>query len=350
MTANNFSRIKILYVGNGSVGSNSLSLFNGFQSNVNRAVLVDTKFFDSPPQFSLRRIFLYFFPEYYGYISSQIIDRLVRRKVSMENPDVVIVFKGIYLNSSTLDKIHCLKVHYHPDDSSNPLNRTTIFSAAEHVYNIHFTSKKHNISEIFHRTGRYVFFIWYAYDDRWHCRTTPLNFSNPKYRIGFIGHMRPDRSELMLNLAHKYGKNLAISGLKWNRIRNLKLLATLYPPSYGESFSSFVAMAPVQLGLLNSDNRDQHTARSFEIPAAGGLLLAEDTADHREIFDSEENVLFFKSENDLIDRISWIAANPEKVQKIAENGFLHITGNSNTWRDRSSEILNTIIQYKSKLI
>jgi hypothetical protein len=266
----------------------------------------------------------------------------------MENPDVVFVFKGIYLNKSTLEMIDCLKVHYHPDDSSNPLNRTTIFSEAERIYDIHFTSKKHNINEIFQRTGKTVFFIWYAYDERWQFRTAPLNFSNPKYRIGFIGHMRPDRNELILNLAYKYGKNLAVSGLKWNRIRNLKHLATLYPPSYGASFSRFVAMAPVQLGLLNSDNRDQHTARSFEIPAAGGLLLAEDTADHREIFLSEENVIFFKNENDLIDRISWIAANPEKAQKIAENGFLHITRNSNTWRDRSSEILNTIIQYNLK--
>ena len=72
MTANNFSKIKILYVGNGGVGSNSLSLFTGFQSNVNRSVLVDTKFFDSPTRLSFRRIFLYFFPKYYGFIFSQL--------------------------------------------------------------------------------------------------------------------------------------------------------------------------------------------------------------------------------------------------------------------------------------
>jgi hypothetical protein len=343
MTTNNFGRTKILFVGHGGVGSNAASLFTGFQSNVNRAVLVDTKFFDSPAKYSFRQIILYFFPKFYGHISSQIISRNVRQKVSIEKPDILFAFKGNYLSRSTLKKLDCLKVHYHPDDSSNPLNRTAIFNAAESFYDIHFTSKKHNISEIFHRTGKKVFFIWYAYDERWHFRATPLNFNYPKYQIGFIGHMRPDRSELILNLANKYGKKLAVSGLKWNRIQNLKFLASLYPPSYEESFSSFVAMAPVQLGLLNSDNRDQHTARSFEIPAAGGLILAEDTAEHREIFDSEKNALFFKSEADLYDKIFWVAAYPEEAQKIAENGFLHITRNQNTWKDRAIEILKILV-------
>lgn len=342
MATSDFHRIKILFVGHNSVGSNALSLFIGFQSKVDRAVLVDTKFFDSPPKISLRRIILYFFPKFYGYVSSLIIGITVRLKVYTEKPDILFAFKGNYLSGSTLKRIDCLKVHYHPDDSSNPINRTPIFNSAESCYDIHFTSKKHNISEIIHRTGKKVFFIWYAYDERWQFRAAPLNFNDSKYQIGFIGHMRPDRSELILNLANKYGKKLAVSGLKWNRIRNLKFLASLYPPSYGESFSSFVAMAPVQLGLLNSDNRDQHTARSFEIPAAGGLILAEDTTEHREIFASEENAIFFKNEYDLYERLSWIEAHPEKAQKIAENGFLHITQNQNTWSDRASEILNKI--------
>jgi hypothetical protein len=348
MSSNNFRRIKILFVGHGGVGSNASSLFTGLQSNVDRAVLVDTKFFDSPAKISVRRIILYFFPKFYGYVSSQIIGRIVWKRISIEKPDIFFAFKGNYLNGATLKRIDCLKVHYHPDDSSNPINRTAIFNGAESFYDIHFTSKKHNVSEIYHRTDKKVFFIWYAYDERWQFRATPLNFDYPKYQIGFIGHMRPDRSELILNLANKYGKKFAISGLKWDRIRNLQFLASLYPPSYGELFSSFVAMAPVQLGLLNSDNRDQHTARSFEIPAAGGLILAEDTAEHREIFVSEDNAIFFKSENDLYDKLSWIEAHPEKAQKIAENGFLHITRNKNTWKDRASEILNTIFDMNLK--
>jgi len=343
MMLNSFSGMRILFVGHGGIGSNASSLFTGFQSNVNRAVFIDTKFFDSPPRLSLRRVVLYFFPKFYGYVASQIIGRSVRHQVTKEIPDIIFAFKGNYLNRSTLNRIKCLKVHYHPDDSSNLRNRTAIFNAAEGLYDVHFTSKKHNLNEIFHRTGKNVFFIWYAYDERWQFRTAPLNFNNSKYQIGFIGHMRPDRSQLIFNLANKYGKNLAVSGLKWNRIRKLKLLASLHPPSYGESFSRFVAMAPVQLGLLNSDNRDQHTARSFEIPASGGLILAEDTAEHREIFDSEKNALFFKSEADLYDKISWVAANPEKAQKIAENGFLHITRNQNTWNDRASEILKILV-------
>lgn len=337
-----FEKLKLLFVGHGGVGSNASSLFCGLQSNVGTAILIDTKFFDSPNRLSLRRFVLYFFPNFYGKVASIIIGRIVRKQMSKVRPDLLFVFKGNYLSRNTLSQVDCLKVHYHPDDSSNPVNRTSIFNEAEASYDIHFTSKKHNISEIINRTGKKVFFIWYAYDDRWQFRYAPLNFNNPKYRIGFIGHMRPDRSELITNLAEKYGKKLAVSGLRWNRIRNLKLLATLYPPSYGQSFSIFVAMAPVQLGLLNSDNRDQHTARSFEIPAAGGLILAEDTSEHREIFVSEENALFFRNEKELLDKLSWIESHPNEAHKIADNGYLHITRNKNTWKDRAVEILRVV--------
>lgn len=342
MNVDNFEKVRILFVGVGGVGSNASSLYTGLQSNVGSALHIDTKFFDTPTKLSIRRIMLYFFPKLYGFLASRIIGRTVRKMASIESPDILFVFKGNYVNKSTLRKLDCLKVHYHPDDSSNPINRTAVFNDAEGSYDIHFTSKKHNVSEICKRTGKRVFFIWYAYDDRWQFRSNPLNFIDPKYKIGFIGHMRPDRSELIMNLAKKYGKKLAVSGLRWDRIRNLKLLASLYPPYYGESFSKFVAMAPVQLGLLNSDNRDQHTARSFEIPAAGGLILAEDTSEHREIFVSEENAIFFRNEKDLYDRLSWIETHPYEAQIIADNGFLHITRNKNTWKDRACEILNII--------
>jgi hypothetical protein len=341
--------VTVLFVGHGGIGSNSLSLFNGFSSISKEAILVNTSFFDSPSRYSFRRILNKLLPEVYGLIASYFIGRTVLKQVREKNPDLLFVFKGNYLARQVLNKIDVLRIHYHPDDSTNIVNRTKIFNEAEIAYDVHFTSKKHNIQEISQRTGKKTFFIWYAYDERWQFRLQPLNFNTPEFKIGFIGHMRADRNEIMYQIAQKYGKNLAISGLKWNRNRELKKIATLFPPSYGVLFSSFVNSAPIQLGFLNSDNRDQHTARSFEIPASGGLLIAEDTPEHREIFGLNGNVLFFNNEDDLMNKISWVHKNPDKAQKIAENGYRHITGNANTWRDRSSQILFILNQNFSEI-
>jgi spore maturation protein CgeB len=340
--SNNYSEQRILFVGHGGIGSNALSLYAGLQARVNHIEMIDTKFFDSPTRYSFRRVTHRLFPYFYGYVASQIVDFRVRKKLKNQIVDIVIVFKGMYVRKKTLERLNSIKVHYHPDDSTNLANRTAIFDQAESTYDLHFTSKKHNIEEIIKRTGKAVHFIWYAYDPKWHFRASSISFLNPTFDIGFIGHMRPDRFELILDIAKIYEKRFAVAGLKWDRFKELIELSVVYPPFYGESFSFFVKSAPLQLGLLNSDNRDQHTARSFEVPAAGGLLIAEDTPEHREMFGSESNALFFKTREELIQKISWVQDNPELARKIAENGHRYITENSNTWEDRAAEILRVV--------
>ena len=342
------TEMSLVFVGHAGTGSNALSLFKGLRKNVAKSQIVDTQFFDTPPRISLRRIFRRVIPNAYGKVASIFLDLIIMKIVRKNNPNIFFVFKGNYVGKRTLARIKATKVHYHPDDSSNKLNRTSIFEKSEIAYDLHFTSKKHNIREIESRTGKKVYFVWYAFDTDWHFRAGPLDFQNPRFAVGFIGHMRKDRIDLLSNIAQHLGTKLAIAGINWNRIPILRNKATLLPAAFGRNFSEFIAQAPVQLGLLNSDNRDQHTARSFEVPAAGGLLVAEDTPDHREIFGTDGNVLFFKDEKDLLNKLEWVKNHPNEASEIAENGFKHITMNGNSWQDRSVEILSVLDPFIKK--
>jgi spore maturation protein CgeB len=129
----------------------------------------------------------------------------------------------------------------------------------------------------------------------------------------------------------------------------LKRDSVLFPAAFGPSFSEIVAEAPLQLGLLNSENRDEHTARSFEVPASGGLLLAEDTPEHRDIFKSESNALFFKTTAQLLNQIDWVIANPAGAREIANAGYELITNGSNSWADRANEILTCILDKSNSI-
>ena len=338
-------KLKILYVGNGSIGSNALSLSNGFLKNGVTVDFVETVHFDSPGRKSFKRVVLKFFPNIYGSVSSLILGAMINKRIKIFQPDVLFVFKGNYLASSTLMNFTGLKMHYHPDDSSNAVNRTLIFSNAERYYDIHISSKRHNLSEIAIRTQKPVFFIWYAYDEDWHMESSSPNLLGLEFKVGFIGHSRPDRITLMESLALRFGKGLALSGLKWERSNKLRQKATIIPPVYGKSFSDFARRIPIQIGLLNSDNRDQHTARSFEIPATGALLIAQDTREHREIFKSEQNALFFNDLEELVQKIEWAHANPVEAAKIAKNGHDLIVNNANSWTDRANEIIHIIYSH-----
>ena len=336
---------RVLFIGNLSISSNALSLFKGFSKICGETLSVDTSWFDSPDKYSVRRLVLRFLPFFYDSVANKVLSFKILKQYRKHKPELLFVFKGNYLNLNTLNKIEVIKAHYHPDDSSNPVNRTNTFDKAESAYDLHFTSKRHNLDEILTRTGKAVHFIWYAYDPDWHFKAAEPNFDSPIYDLGFIGNFRESRRHLISYLAEILGKKFALTGLKWNRIIGISKKVSLSSGVFGPNYSHFVTEAPLQLGLLNSDNRDQHTARSFEIPATGALFLAEDTPEHREIFGTDKNALFFNTKDELLNQIVWVRDNSHIAKVIAQNGYMHITKNHNTWQDRAMEIVFLVANF-----
>ena len=332
----------ILFVSHMGIGSNALSLYKGFESLSTSISYIDTSFFDTPPRFSLRRLANRFTPQFYAEFASRWVSLKISKHLRKHDTKILFVYKGNWVRSDILESSNFLTAHLHPDDSTQGINRTKIFNRSERHYDIHFTTREVNVHEIQLRTKKPVIKIRFAYDPDWHFRRTPSKIGGTQFLLGFIGHYREDRAELISVVSKMYKKNFCLVGKKWERLNHLKRDSTLFPAAYGPPFSEIVAEAPLQLGLLNSENRDEHTARSFEIPASGGLLLAEDTPEHRDIFKSEDNALFFKTTGDLLKQIEWVIANPIEARKIANAGYEFIINGGNTWTDRAHEILNCI--------
>ena len=174
--------LRILYIGHAGEGSNACSLYKGFMDAQNRVFLVDTKIFYSIRKYSVRNLIIHLFPKFYIFCASKLIGLTIAFRVRINQPDILFVFKGDFVSSKTLERIRIPKFHYHPDDSSNPDNRTFIFDQAEKFYDLHITSKSHNLDEIYLRTGKPVRFVWYAYDPEWHFRSPNFDFRNtPPY-------------------------------------------------------------------------------------------------------------------------------------------------------------------------
>jgi hypothetical protein len=339
----------ILFVSHMGIGSNALSLYKGFESLVTRISYIDTSFFDTPPRFSIRRVAHRFTPQVYAEIASRCISFKIRMRLRKYDAKILFVYKGNWVRSDILESSNFLTAHLHPDDSTQKINRTRIFDRSERHYDIHFTTREINVLEIQLRTKKPVIKIRFAYDPDWHFRRTPSELGNTRFLLGFIGHYREDRAELISTVSKMYKKNFCLVGKKWERFDELKRDSVLFPAAFGPSFSEIVAEAPLQLGLLNSENRDEHTARSFEVPASGGLLLAEDTPEHRDIFKSESNALFFKTTAQLLNQIDWVIANPAGAREIANAGYELITNGSNSWADRANEILTCILDKSNSI-
>ena len=75
--------------------------------------------------------------------------------------------------------------------------------------------------------------------------------------------------------------------------------------------------------------------RSFEIAAIGGCMLAEDTAEHREIFGADGScVVYFRDAADAAERAGVLLADAGLRTRLATCAHQRISGGGNTYRDR----------------
>ena len=232
------------------------------------------------------------------------------------------------------------RIHYHPDDLANADNRSPIYDAAEPLYDLHVTTKSFNVAELLERGVPDAVHVPCAYDRDWHRPVTPD--SSAGYRVGFIGTRRPDRAALVYDIAKEWGKSFLLCGDRWRRDPRIVRRATVWGPQYGFDLSRAVARAPLQIGLLNSANRDRHTCRSFEIPAAGGLLVAERTDEHAAMLEDGKEALLFSSSDELKTQLSRMAREPAAMARMADAGSRRIREGGNTYDDRWDTILNAL--------
>ncbi|HEX3406963.1 MAG TPA: glycosyltransferase, partial [Caulobacteraceae bacterium] len=89
---------------------------------------------------------------------------------------------------------------------------------------------------------------------------------------------------------------------------------------YGDDYARALTGARIGLGFLRKVCPDQHTTRTFEIPACGGMLLADRTDEHRAFFEEGREAEFFGSAAELVDKARFYAANEAARAKIAAAG------------------------------
>ncbi|MEU8901482.1 glycosyltransferase [Nocardia sp. NPDC048505] len=330
--------MRILYVGDDWVGSNARSLADGFRQAGHEIVVLDSTAVTLPARGSA--------PWVYAKLAHRRapwqVERLhaaIDEAAAALRPDLLVVFKGVHLDQRRLLEVPArVRVHYSPDDVANPDNISADYLAHESGWDLVVTTKRHNVPELRDRGAREVLFVRSAYDPAWHHRTARRG--TREYLAGFIGVCRPDRRDDLVELARRYGEHMLVRGPGWRRVPELRTTgATVGGPVYGQRYSTVVASVTANLVLLNSDNRDTHTCRTFEVPAAGGLFVGERTDEHAELLRDTVECLLFSDQDELYHLLEWCATHPEKAAAIAEAGHRRITADGHRYLDRAREIL-----------
>jgi hypothetical protein len=266
-----------------------------------------------------------------------------------ERPDIVIIFKGLHISA---DDVHALRrqgawvVTINHDDffSRNPSNWSRVQRGAIPAYDFVFTTREVNVAEV-RPLNPNIELMPFAFYPRIH-RITPMTPAERAYfgaDVVFVGTWERQRCKQLEYLVERAPARYAIWGTQWDRVSRR---SPLRPFLRGrdvtmEDMAKAIGGAEISLGFLRKENRDDYTQRTFEIPACGGLFLAERTARHLSIYREGVEAEFFDPSrpDELVGKVRALLADPARRAAIREAGHAALLRQHQTYRDRMERLL-----------
>lgn len=299
------------------------------------------------------------------------INRSVLEAARAVRPDIVWGEKQEFLRADTiaeLRKLGATTVHFTPDPYfSLDWKRTRLMDSAMGAFDVLVYCKSYERKE-YEVLGKPLVYMPLGYCDEVH---RPLLSDDPRWHcaVGFLGGWEP-RREQMLHEVAAAGVDLKIWGGYWQflgdgrwtlrryvilkqlaggdrfRIHRDGLLAAAWQSGevYDDDYARALTGSRIGLGFLRKVCPDQHTTRSFEIPACGSMLLADRTDEHREFFEEGKEAEFFGSTEEMLEKVKFYSGNGTARSRIAQAGRARCIGGRYAYVHRLRAALESVQQ------
>lgn len=265
-----------------------------------------------------------------------------------EKPDFDFIWidRGVMIYPWTLKTIKSLRpstrlISCSEDDMYAKHNRSIWYVKGLPIYDIVFTTKTYNLTELKELGAKRTELFLDAFDETLHrpIELSPTDKEKYKADVGFIGSFEQDRAQKMLFLAEK-GIRVVVYGSGWQSwVHKSPNLIIKNTPLYGTEYVKAINATEVNLCFLRKINRDQVTSRSVEIPACGALMLGERTQRHLEFFKEGEEADFFETNAELLDKVKHYLENFSERERIRKNGFLRCLKSGYSMRVQLAQML-----------
>lgn len=302
-------------------------------------------------------------------------NRAVLEATTTHRPALVWAEKQEYFRPETLERVRAggaAALHYNPDPYfSLAWKQNALADACLPLYDVLVVTKRYEMEAYrLHCRGRIVYSPL-GYD--------PIGHAPPDARtarsndVVFVGGWEP-RRERLLSSARDYTDRVSVWGYGWriaqgsraNPLRALRLgrltpgrRTYLGAPSrklassigegegssgeiFEERYARAVAGSRIALGLVREICPDEHTTRTFEIPAIGGFMLADRTNEHLELFEEGKEAEYFGSDEEYRDKVRFYLANDEARGCIARAGHQRCISSGYSYDDRIRVALKEI--------
>ncbi len=225
-----------------------------------------------------------------------------------------------------------LVINYNIDDPLGTRDgaRWQAYMRSLPFYDLAVVMRPVNVGEARARGAPMVVHVHRSADEVSHA---PLDLTPPERapwnaEVLFVGTWFPERGPFLAGLIEE-GVPLSIRGANWHKAREWQKLRPFWKGDHlaGSEYVKAIQCAKVNLGLLSKGNRDLHTTRSLEIPAIGGLLCAERTTEHAEMYEEGKEALFWSSVQECAAMCRYALDDDARRISIAAAGHARVLSN-----------------------
>jgi hypothetical protein len=269
--------------------------------------------------FLFKRILFRIYPKlFYSRLNKELL-----RDVITFNPDVVWIFKGMEVLPSSLQQIKnrgIKLVNYNPDHPFRYVSRGSGNGNVKKsipLFNLYISYSRIILDELKERCPQTTtFYLPFGYHDY----VDNLKFASEEIiRICFVGHADEKRAKFISTLA-KSNLEIDLYGAKWSKYFKKKIKnINIYSAVTGEQYWGVLRKYRVQLNLFRDHNIQSHNMRSFEIPAVGGIMLANYSVEQSSFFEDGKEAFYFTSDEELLQKAKFILSMDSESADIIRN-------------------------------
>jgi hypothetical protein len=261
------------------------------------------------------------------------VSRLNRDLLEMaerERPDVVWTDKLLAMQPQTLQRLRGMGIATVSYMIDNPFGRRgdpgwRLYMRDIPFYDLHVVQRDANIADYMSRGARDVIKVQTAYEPTIHF-PPPAGWSDADRdrEVSFIGTPYDRRGEFLTRLWKEFGLPVTVSGgLIWKQHLTPEAVGAIYRGNgelFREAYREGIWRSKINLSFLTHSNHDEFAHKSFEIAACGGFLLVERSEGHLQRFVEDEEVVFFSTIEECVEKIRRFLPDEAARARIAAAG------------------------------
>lgn len=257
------------------------------------------------------------------------------------SPELIYVDQAAYLQPETVARLaeSAPVVHYTSEHLGFRSYWYRLLRKSAPLFTAHVVTNPLAIPILGSWGARAVLMTEFGYDPDLHMRPTLSDEERSAWASDavFVGHWEPE-TESKISALRSAGVRVTVWGKGWWRARTLADRARIKPISVAD-YPKAIFTARVALCFLSKWNRNSTAGRTFEIPAMGGLLLAERNAEHQALYVEGVEAEFFSTTEELISKTLGFMENEASRTAIAERGRARCLSSGYSDADRMRRVL-----------